>query len=147
MWHRHWRCMCRSSSPSSSLSSSFKRQAKTLCLVLLLHVRDLALPCFSVDWSKCAVTCCICWMCGIVGERVRARNGFKREASELPVEGTTSLLSGFPRVQFDRAVAMKVMPLSAIFVSMIIGNQLTLKHVQVSFYNVARCARTWHPLQ
>lgn len=31
------------------------------------------------------------------------------------------------------------MPLSFIFVVMIVSNQFTLKYVEVSFYNVARC--------
>ena len=49
-----------------------------------------------------------------------------------------SFLAAFPKARYDRDVAMKVMPLSAIFVIMIVSNQLTLKYVEVSFYNVAR---------
>jgi len=41
-------------------------------------------------------------------------------------------------MRYDPVVALKVMPLSVIFVAMIGFNQLCLRYVEVSFYNVAR---------
>lgn len=56
----------------------------------------------------------------------------------MPRDSYFEFLTEFPKAQYKSDVAMKVMPLSIIFVVMIIANQFTLKNVQVSFYNVAR---------
>ncbi len=75
----------------------------------------------------------------MLGERERGG----KEKTEGPSGGTpstssSSFLAAFPKAQYDRDVAFKVLPLSFIFVLMIVSNQLTLKYVEVSFYNVAR---------
>jgi GDP-fucose transporter C1 len=44
----------------------------------------------------------------------------------------------FPEMEFKLKVAEKVLPLSGIFLGMIVFNNLCLKHVEVSFYHVAR---------
>lgn len=76
-----------------------------------------------------------------MGESERERkSGGKAEEDGEDVVGSkpSSFLAGFPRARYDSEAAMKVMPLSAVFVLMIASNQLTLKYVEVSFYNVAR---------
>lgn len=81
----------------------------------------------------------------MLGENERGQTGLgkaksEREdsASDIKASPSSSFLAAFPKARYDRDVAMKVMPLSAIFVIMIVSNQLTLKYVEVSFYNVAR---------
>ena len=48
----------------------------------------------------------------------------------------------FPRVTFDPEIALKVLPLSLVFVGMIAFNNLCLMFVGVAFYNVARSLTT-----
>lgn len=85
----------------------------------------------------------------MLGEGERGQSGLgkaKADREERPSDSKSSsssssspsFLAAFPKARYDRDVAMKVMPLSAIFVIMIVSNQLTLKYVEVSFYNVAR---------
>jgi GDP-fucose transporter C1 len=74
-----------------------------------------------VTWFQCLVTACICWLLG-----------------ELGRGKSTGFLLQFPRYTYNLNVARQVLPLSAIFVSMITFNNLCLKYVEVSFYNVAR---------
>lgn len=50
----------------------------------------------------------------------------------------TKLLAFFPDLRFSPTVAMRVLPLTITFVGMITFNNLCLKHVHVSFYQVAR---------
>ena len=47
-------------------------------------------------------------------------------------------LSFFPHLSFKKEKAVKILPLTTIFVAMIVFNNLCLKYVEVSFYNVAR---------
>lgn len=62
----------------------------------------------------------------------------KRKGGDGLASKCASFLVAFPKAEFSSTTAMKVMPLSIIFVTMIIANQLTLRYVEVSFYNVAR---------
>lgn len=78
---------------------------------------DRAVPVF-IMWYQCLLAVLICVGLGKLSEK--------------------GLISGHARQTFDMATAMKVMPLSAIFVGMILFNQLCLQYVEVSFYNVAR---------
>jgi GDP-fucose transporter C1 len=71
---------------------------------------------------QCFITVGICWLCGWIGAR----------------SGPDSFFKQFPQVTFDPAIAKKLLPLSVIFVGMITFNNLCLKYVEVSFYNVAR---------
>lgn len=93
---------------------------------------------------QCIVTCVICWVCGMLGQTMRGgQSGADREKAERerPAGSKSSLssfLAGFPKARYDRDAALKVLPLSFVFVVMIVSNQLTLKYVEVSFYNVAR---------
>lgn len=82
----------------------------------------------------------------MLGENERGQTGLGKAKAdrEEPASDSKSsspspsFLAAFPKARYDRDIAMKVMPLSAIFVVMIVSNQLTLKYVEVSFYNVAR---------
>lgn len=73
-----------------------------------------------------------------MGEKERAgqSSAGKEKAESKP--SASSFLAGFPKARYDRDAALKVLPLSLIFVLMIVSNQLCLKYVEVSFYNVAR---------
>ncbi|CAM9385268.1 unnamed protein product [Choristocarpus tenellus] len=88
-----------------------------------------AIPLF-ITWFQCLITCVICWFCGWMGHRAKAKDGLQ--------SAQKSIFSTFPRAQYDPLTVWNVMPLSFIFVAMIVFNQLTLKYVAVSFYNVAR---------
>lgn len=70
---------------------------------------------------------------------MRQSSARKEKSESACAAKSTRLFGGFPRARYDRDAALKVMPLSAIFVVMIVSNQFTLKYVEVSFYNVARC--------
>ncbi|MEE6499265.1 hypothetical protein FKM82_003378 [Ascaphus truei] len=48
----------------------------------------------------------------------------------------------FPSVRFDLKVLRSVLPLSVVFIGMIIFNNLCLKHLGVAFYTVGRCLST-----
>lgn len=49
-----------------------------------------------------------------------------------------SFISQFPKATFKPSIAIRIFPLSLVFVGMITFNNLCLTFVQVSFYNVAR---------
>ena len=68
----------------------------------------------------------------MLGEIERERKAKEDE------KDTKSFLASFPKASYASKMALKIVPLSFIFVLMIVSNQLTLKFVQVSFYNVAR---------
>ena len=90
---------------------------------LLLSNDTLSIPApLFVTWFQCVVTVLICWALG--------------RAGKTAAPGT--FLSQFPEFKYDLKVARQILPLSAMFVGMIICNNLTLKYVEVSFYNVAR---------
>jgi len=90
---------------------------------LLLSNDTLSVPApLFVTWFQCVVTVLICWALG--------------KAGKTATPGT--FLAQFPEFKYDFKIARQVLPLSAMFVGMIICNNLTLKYVEVSFYNVAR---------
>jgi hypothetical protein len=100
-----------------------------------------------VTWYQCVITVLICWLAGNIGEQYQQLTSF------LPVahgnnDGTIigqpnqptqrpSFLAQIPRAEYDWGVANKVFPLSVIFVGMITFNNLCLKSVEVSFYDMA----------
>jgi GDP-fucose transporter C1 len=77
-----------------------------------------------VTWFQCVLTALIIYALGLVAEGT-------------PNEG---IMAELPRAKPDYklSVAKAVLPLSIIFVGMITFNNLCLKYVEVSFYNVAR---------
>jgi solute carrier family 35 (GDP-fucose transporter), member C1 len=100
---------------------------------------SISAPLF-VTWFQCVVTALICWAAGKVGEHMqkradllplsRAEDGNKGHAK--------SFFAQFPKAEYKVGVGRKVFPLSIVFVGMITFNNLCLKWVEVSFYNVAR---------
>jgi hypothetical protein len=89
--------------------------------VLLTPGTSIPAPLF-ITWFQCVVTVAILWGLGEVG--VGAAPG--------------SFFAQFPRVTYDPVLARRLLPLAGVFVGMIAFNNLALKFVEVSFYNVAR---------
>jgi GDP-fucose transporter C1 len=92
-----------------------------------------------ITWFQCVVTCLICWAAGVCGEQ--AQNGYTSvSTSEASKSGSAppSFFAQFPKAEYKTIIAMRVFPLSVVFVCMITFNNLCLKWVEVSFYNVAR---------
>lgn len=101
---------------------------------------SISAPLF-VTWYQCVVTAVICWAAGKFSERMQKR------ADVLPTRADTnetakghgkSFFSQFPKAEYKPTIGAKVLPLSFVFVGMIGFNNLCLKWVEVSFYNVAR---------
>lgn len=93
---------------------------------VLLSSPEVSIPApLFVTWFQCVVTALICIILGNLGERTRAK-------------GEQSFLNEFPKVKYNVKSGLQVLPLSLIFVMMITFNNLCLKYVEVSFYNVAR---------
>ncbi|KAL7539126.1 hypothetical protein ACHAXR_009038 [Thalassiosira sp. AJA248-18] len=96
-----------------------------------------------VTWYQCVVTVLICWMAGLCGQRARG----SASSQYQPVDngdGTSinhprpSFFAQFPKAEYLMGQAKQIFPLSCVFVGMITFNNLCLKLVEVSFYNVAR---------
>lgn len=79
-----------------------------------------------MTWFQCFFTTCLCYVCGELGE-VQRRKG-----------KATGFFMQFPAMRYTGTVARKVGVLSLVFVGMMTFNNLCLKYVEVSFYNVAR---------
>ncbi|XP_054626912.1 GDP-fucose transporter 1 [Dunckerocampus dactyliophorus] len=88
----------------------------------LLDNRDLDAPLF-VTFYQCMVTVGLCWIMQLLSV-------------------LCPRLIDFPSVKFDVKTSREVMPLSVVFVGMIIFNNLCLKHVGVAFYTVGRSLTT-----
>lgn len=97
-----------------------------------------------VTWFQCVVTSLICWVAGKCGERAAAgyasvsQEDIENKSSNSASPPKPSFFSQFPAAKYEKAIAVKVFPLSVVFVCMITFNNLCLKWVEVSFYNVAR---------
>jgi len=87
-----------------------------------------------ITWFQCVVTTLICWVAGKISASIKQSEGLPLTGSG----GKKSFFSQFPKAQYNPDVGKKVLPLSVIFVGMITFNNLCLKFVEVSFYNVAR---------
>lgn len=93
-----------------------------------------------ITWFQCVVTALICWFAGKLSETIR------KQADALPITGVNGkghsqgkgFFAQFPKAEYNPEIGKKILPLSIIFVGMITFNNLCLKHVEVSFYNVAR---------
>jgi GDP-fucose transporter C1 len=59
-------------------------------------------------------------------------------AAAAPLPPLEAFFTQFPVVEFRTDVARRLLPLSLVFVGMVTFNNLALKFVEVSFYNVAR---------
>jgi len=115
-----------------------------------------------VTWFQCIVTTFICWAAGKCGQRQRnsasyaaASQNSNDDEENSDKDGVTSkLLNGssisgtpapkpsffsqFPSAEYTWETGRRIFPLSVVFVCMITFNNLCLKWVEVSFYNVAR---------
>lgn len=90
---------------------------------MLMSSPDSTIPApLFVTAFQCLCTVVICYALGELGKRANP--------------GT--FLAQFPPFEYDFAIGLKVMKLSVMFVGMITFNNLCLKYVEVSFYNVAR---------
>lgn len=100
---------------------------------------SISAPLF-ITWFQCVVTALICWVAGKLSESLQ-----KKAMESLPLNnnglnkgGGKGFFSQFPKAEYDAEIGKKILPLSFIFVGMITFNNLCLKYVEVSFYNVAR---------
>jgi len=91
----------------------------------LLSSKDVKLEApFFITWFQCVFSVFACYVLGYFGSK--NMQGF----------------SMFPKFEVKMEIAKKVMPLSLVFVGMITFNNLCLKAVGVSFYNVGRSLTT-----
>lgn len=101
---------------------------------VLMSSEGVSIPApLFVTWFQCVVTAIICWLAGVMGQMYKS-------ASAAPEggDGKPSFFAQFPAAEYKILTGKKVFPLSLIFVGMITFNNLCLKWVEVSFYNVAR---------
>ncbi|GMI25616.1 hypothetical protein TrCOL_g9442 [Triparma columacea] len=90
-----------------------------------------------VTWFQCLATVGICKGCSVIGQNQTTK---QNQANKDGTGGGKGhhFFNQFPILEYDPTVALKILPLSIIFVGMITFNNLCLKWVEVSFYNVAR---------
>uniref|UniRef100_A0A7S4I5X1 Sugar phosphate transporter domain-containing protein n=1 Tax=Odontella aurita TaxID=265563 RepID=A0A7S4I5X1_9STRA len=115
---------------------------------VLMSNEGMSIPApLFVTWYQCIITALICWIAGKCGERAQARESYHAVSTAEGGGSNRTSSSGqprpsffaqFPRATYDMSVARRIFPLSIIFVGMITFNNLCLKWVEVSFYNVAR---------
>ena len=91
--------------------------------VMLTDGTSIPAP-LAVTWFQCVVTSVILWALGLAGRGAAPGSFFEQ----------------FPEARYDFGVATRstVATLGLVFVGMITFNNLALKYVEVSFYNVAR---------
>ena len=116
---------------------------------ILMSNEGISIPApLFVTWYQCIVTVIICWIAGLCGQRARGNvaNATQYSAVSVNENGTSqpanppkpSFFAQFPKSEYLLSQARQIFPLSLVFVGMITFNNLCLKLVQVSFYNVAR---------
>lgn len=110
---------------------------------ILMSSDSVSIPApLFITWYQCVVTILVCWVAGKVGEAMQKRGELlpTTESGEFDANKghRKSFFSQFPKAQYNMEVGKKILPLSLIFVGMISFNNLCLKYVEVSFYNVAR---------
>jgi solute carrier family 35 (GDP-fucose transporter), member C1 len=96
-----------------------------------------------VTWYQCVITALICMAAGSCGDRARRLpssnySAVSQDEHESSPQVKPSFFAQFPKAEYNLAVAKRIFPLSLVFVGMITFNNLCLKWVEVSFYNVAR---------
>ena len=95
---------------------------------ILLSNDDASIPApLFLTWFQCLITCVICYLFGLLGERDRKRGLTKSMYTEYPLVSFRHWKKGFD-----------VLPLTVVFILMITLNNVCLKYVTVSFYNIAR---------
>lgn len=96
-----------------------------------------------VTWYQCIVTALICMAAGRCGESARRLpssnyTSVSQNEGEGAPQTKPSFFAQFPKAEYNLGIARRIFPLSLVFVGMITFNNLCLKWVAVSFYNVAR---------
>merc|ERR1719273_533009 len=86
--------------------------------VMVGDVINLDAPLF-MSWTQFAITVVCCAILGRIGRYFKP-------------------FSFFPPFEYNLSIARKVLPLTLVFLGMIVFNNLCLKYVEVSFYQVAR---------
>jgi solute carrier family 35 (GDP-fucose transporter), member C1 len=114
----------------------------------LMSSANMSIPApIFVTWFQCVVTAIICYACGKVGQRIQrnaqylavstsSNNSDDDDAAAIAKKN--SFWMQFPQVDYKVHTGKRVFPLSVVFVGMITFNNICLKWVEVSFYNVAR---------
>lgn len=101
---------------------------------------SISAPLF-VTWFQCVVTAIICWAAGKFSETMQKRADVlptRADSNETTKGHGRTFFSQFPKTEYKATIGWRVFPLSFVFVGMIAFNNLCLKWVEVSFYNVAR---------
>lgn len=96
---------------------------------------------FFVTWFQCVITTIICWGAGEIAARFKRAEYdalAKEDGDAEEMDKKPSFWAQFPKQVYNVNTAKRVFPLSLVFVGMITFNNLCLKWVEVSFYNVAR---------
>eukprot|EP00563_Minutocellus_polymorphus_P020541 CAMPEP_0197720944 /NCGR_PEP_ID=MMETSP1434-20131217/4153_1 /TAXON_ID=265543 /ORGANISM="Minutocellus polymorphus, Strain CCMP3303" /LENGTH=356 /DNA_ID=CAMNT_0043305875 /DNA_START=195 /DNA_END=1265 /DNA_ORIENTATION=+ len=118
---------------------------------VLMSNEALSIPApIFITWYQCVCTVIICWVAGKIGERAQAMEAAQYQSvsqSEEVADGQQrsqpkalkpGFFAQFPKAEYSVGTGRKVLPLSLVFVGMITLNNVCLKLVEVSFYNVAR---------
>jgi GDP-fucose transporter C1 len=108
---------------------------------VLMSSEEVSIPApLFVTWFQCVVTAWICWLAGDVAARMKKReyDAVAKDDEGGSADGAKSFWAQFPKAEYRVGTGRKVFPLSIIFVGMITFNNLCLRWVEVSFYNVAR---------
>eukprot|EP01084_Bolivina_argentea_P169691 294142_1 len=87
-------------------------------VVMVGDIINLDAPLF-MSWTQFVITVICCVVIGQIGRFFKP-------------------FSFFPTFEYNLATARKVMPLTVVFLGMIVFNNLCLKYVEVSFYHLAR---------
>lgn len=115
----------------------------------LMSGENVSIPApLFVTWFQCVITALICWVAGEMGHRMKKQEYSAVATAEdhdgEPISDDSSKSNSkgfwhqFPRAEYKIGLGRRVFPLSLVFVGMITFNNLCLKWVEVSFYNVAR---------
>ena len=112
----------------------------------LMSGENVSIPApLFVTWFQCVITALICWVAGEVGDRMKkqeynavAMDDGEPNSDDSSKSGGKGFWHQFPRAEYKIGQGRRVFPLSVVFVGMITFNNLCLKWVEVSFYNVAR---------
>jgi len=109
---------------------------------VLMSSEEVSIPApLFVTWFQCIVTAAICYLAGEVAARFKQAEYdavAKDDGADEADAQKPSFWAQFPKAEYHAGTAKRVFPLSVIFVGMITFNNLCLKWVEVSFYNVAR---------
>ena len=116
---------------------------------VLMSNEDVSIPApLFVTWFQCVITAGICWVAGEFADRMKKQeqqyaqvmteDSENSNGADATKSSSKSFWHQFPKAEYKVGQGQRVFPLSVVFVGMITFNNLCLKWVEVSFYNVAR---------